>query len=292
MYLNHKKAAGFTLIELLVVIAIIAILAAILMPVLSKAEDRAKQTECLNNLKQWSLGQSLYVDDNNQFLPLTKIPNGTPGTPGGYNEDTPNWDDIGDVYHTAQSGNVQAQQVINGVWFDALPNYIGSQPLYAYVVSIPDGVNLYNAGHNIFHCPSAIINPNELNVNIRAVFEYGMDSKGEYGNFGTTTLNPVKITYVKHPSSFVMYSDNRVNSLDEMPWDTSAATTMGSPQNYCSRLSMRHDNGANIGFSDGHVKYYKYNYAVIDESGKPSDPGVPDINWGWDGTSVDGVGAP
>ena len=61
---------GFTLIELLVVIAIIAILAAILFPVFARARAKARQTQCLSNLKQLSLGMIAYATDYDQLLPM------------------------------------------------------------------------------------------------------------------------------------------------------------------------------------------------------------------------------
>jgi len=67
----HAKsdASAFTLIELLVVIAIIAILAAILLPVLTRAQQRAQFTYCMNNLKQLQMAIEMYADDNHQYFP-------------------------------------------------------------------------------------------------------------------------------------------------------------------------------------------------------------------------------
>jgi len=77
---ENRKQQAFTLIELLVVIAIIAILAALLLPTLVSAKERAKRTSCINNVRQFLLATHLYANDNEQQVPSgasdSHLPNG------------------------------------------------------------------------------------------------------------------------------------------------------------------------------------------------------------------------
>jgi len=100
---------GFTLIELLVVIAIIAILAAMLLPVLARAKVRAQEIKCLNNNRQIALAMIMYATDNNDYLPPLSNSPISPGFPVA----PPNlW-----YYQILGNGNyITSDTVSNNVW--------------------------------------------------------------------------------------------------------------------------------------------------------------------------------
>jgi prepilin-type N-terminal cleavage/methylation domain-containing protein len=84
---RFKKSQAFTLIELLVVIAIIAILAAILFPVFAKAREKARQSACMNNMKQIGIASYQYLNDWDDTYPWSRFPNAA-GTDRDYSH---NW---------------------------------------------------------------------------------------------------------------------------------------------------------------------------------------------------------
>jgi prepilin-type N-terminal cleavage/methylation domain-containing protein/prepilin-type processing-associated H-X9-DG protein len=276
-----KIRAAFTLIELLVVIAIIAILAAMLLPALARSKEKAKRTICLNNLKQWGLSEMMYVDDYDQTFPKTKIPNGTPGAPPGYNEDNPTWQDLFDFYYQHPSQG-------NDAWFNALPSYANQKPLSAYAIAQgKSGIDWFENNNTIFKCPSAIIDPGLVTAPYdRIWFNYGMNSKALDGL-------PSSVIYLKSemitvgPAKFVMFDEGRTTT-SEAPFygNTQKQTDICKPQVYTTALSSRHLGGSSLTFADGHASWYKYSYICSNVVSKAADPGAGDISWSADGHVV------
>jgi len=129
-----RVSGAFTLVELLVVMGSIAVLAALLLPALGSAKDKAKAVSCLSNLRQWGQALHLYTVNNNDFLPPDGF--GTPTRP---------------------------EHFISG-WYIQLPETIGLPPYQ----SLPWRTNAaVNPGRSLWICPA---NPRRSNGN--ALFHY------------------------------------------------------------------------------------------------------------------------
>jgi len=179
-----KTRDAFTLIELLVVMAIIAVLAALLLPVLSNAKAKAKAIQCLNNLRQWGLATQVYIADNDELLP----PEGHP---------TPSAADLANPHYLA--------------WYIQLPEVL-KLPHYA---DMPWRTNpVINPGNCIWICPS---NPRRCNGSnlTNNLFHYCLNENVN----GTSAGNNQKWRYymVSKPSTLVWMFDSRslpaVNSV-------------------------------------------------------------------------------
>jgi prepilin-type N-terminal cleavage/methylation domain-containing protein/prepilin-type processing-associated H-X9-DG protein len=292
-----RKTAAFTLIELLVVIAIIAILAAMLLPALSRAKAKGQQAVCLSNLKQWGLADTLYLDDNNQTFPYPRYQDYA----GPADQDNPVWLSV-PTYHTRNEGD--------DVWFNALPSYVANKPMYVWAYDPTD----FYGSKSIFTCPTAHsqgIAPGDavaatdkfdMIPGVRPLFQYAMNSKS-LANENISAGGPTRLrmNMVAHPSAFVLFSEVRNRSTEQPfnPLGDPNQFLLATPHCYTTRFSSRHSQGGQITFSDGHAAYYKYNSVVSDGTViRPSgptagqlvpagyDPGRPDINWDCAGDAV------
>jgi prepilin-type N-terminal cleavage/methylation domain-containing protein/prepilin-type processing-associated H-X9-DG protein len=226
--------AGFTLIELLVVIAIIAILAAMLLPALSKAKQKAKGVQCVGKNKQIALALMMYAADNRESLP----PLNTGTWPGV----TPYW-----WFNVLDSGNyVTSSARSNNVW--RCPAVMNAD-IVAGVV-------------NYYKSPCEGYGPSEGNTITQGTFRYAFN--------GTTPLGSMKLTELKRAAQLWMIGDvgypKTAATQDKLPaaYYTEVTTKQPSPTTGWTAVAnnkqpaARHGGRAVMSFCDGHVESWRW----------------------------------
>ncbi|MHC1763361.1 MAG: prepilin-type N-terminal cleavage/methylation domain-containing protein [Verrucomicrobiia bacterium] len=225
------SGSGFTLIELLVVIAIIAILAALLLPALSKAKRTALSTQCSSNLKQLQLAWQMYADDNSdQLVPNWVIVNGD------------DWRGSFSTTNSWVSGSAFADGSTAGIIQGALWPYSRSE-----------GVYRCPADKSLWSYETQRV-PRPFNVALSLAMNGGVNA--DIGR----SLDPavaVKMAEIREPTSVFTFIDKEEENM------TSGAFVFQPGQaNYWLTIPGDRDRGcgANVAFVDGHVAFKKWQY--------------------------------
>jgi prepilin-type N-terminal cleavage/methylation domain-containing protein/prepilin-type processing-associated H-X9-DG protein len=234
--------AAFTLIELLVVIAIIAILAAMLLPALSKGKVTAQSIACINNLKQLQICFQLYTGDNEDLMPpnnfVYDITTDQP-IPG---NDGPSW-------------------CTNVAPYDANPSGIQKGLLFQYNTSVA-----------IYRCPadqSTIETHSGTKLPQPRLRSYNLSQSvnglSYVGQISQYTPHYSKFTEIKNPPpiGLLVFIDVNEDEIMDTEFGIPVQTDWWSQGYWWDVPGNRHNQGCNLSFADGHAEHWRWKVPKI-----------------------------
>lgn len=235
---TQGRRTGFTLIELLVVIAVIAVLMAILMPALNRAREQGRRAGCLSNLKNLTLAWIMYADDNDD-----KLVNGSSGEYGTEATNGTYWVKLD--YDRNMTEEAKKQAIMNGA-------------LYPYAKTL-----------KVYKCATvtnqASVVTNSISPPVRS---YSISDSMNCRGWETTMNNKVttikRRLLIKNPATRAVFLDDGGTCPSAMGGWTVWATKFS----WWDPPPVRHGDGTQFSFADGHGEYHKWEDPRTLEFGK------------------------
>ncbi len=222
---SSDLAGAFTLIELLVVIAVIAILAALLLPALSKAKSNGQAVACLSNYRQLQIAWQMYANDHLGTMPPNYLNGLDPTT------------------------SVPGSWVLGNAQQDVSQTNITSGVLYAYHQAV-----------GIYHCPSdhsTFIGQPQLRRWRSCMLNFFLNGNQQVGG---VILKRVKVNTaaLRRPAGIFTFIDTSVWTINDGAFFTRWQGMPEGDQIWNDYPTDRHNQGATICFADGHAERWKW----------------------------------
>ncbi|MEN6576673.1 MAG: prepilin-type N-terminal cleavage/methylation domain-containing protein [Phycisphaerales bacterium] len=248
---------GFTLIELLVVIAIIAILMSVLMPALNRAREQGRRAVCLSHLKTLTLGWMMYADENDDRIvngeacwDPTGLPTAAAPTSGPH-QGEPFWvgNDCASGYQTGEKRphDIQVEAIRVGALFPCCK----AEKVYRCPTGVRGEMRTYSTGYGMNGC---------------------FDAPGTYVGTKGVRVGRTVLMVKKRSEITVPAPAYRIVFLDEGRISPDSYACYYLTARWWDPPFVRHGDGTNVAFADGHSDYWKYRAKETIEAGKQANP--------------------